>query len=55
MRRRLEKARNHQGGFTLIELLVVIGIIVILAGISPANYQSSVARSKEAVLKEDLF
>jgi general secretion pathway protein G len=55
MRKRLENARNQQGGFTLIELLVVIAIIVILAGISLANYQSSVARSKEAVLKEDLF
>lgn len=44
-----------QRGFTLIELLVVISIIVILAAISLANYQSSVTRSKEAVLKEDLF
>ncbi len=47
--------RGCQSGFTLIELLVVIAIVVILAGISLANYQSSVTRSKEAVLKEDLF
>ena len=56
MRRLRSTARfaAHRG-FTLIELLVVIAIIVILAGISLANYQSSVTRSKEAVLKEDLF
>ncbi len=42
-------------GFTLIELLIVITIIVVLAGISLANYGTSVTRSKEAVLKEDLF
>jgi general secretion pathway protein G len=42
-------------GFTLIELLVVITIIVVLAGISLANYGTSVTRSREAVLKEDLF
>jgi general secretion pathway protein G len=46
---------SHAAGFTLIELLVVITIIVVLAGISLANYGTSVTRSKEAVLKEDLF
>ena len=52
---RLAALAADQSAFTLIELLVVIAIIVILAGISLANYQSSVTRSKEAVLKEDLF
>lgn len=42
-------------GFTLIELMVVMAIIVILAGIGTATYQNSVTRSREAVLKEDLF
>jgi len=42
-------------GFTLIELLVVISLIVILAGMALVQYQSGVTRSKEAVLKQDLF
>lgn len=49
------RIRPSSGGFTLIELLVVMGLIVVLAGIGLANYQNSVRRSKEAVLKEDLF
>ena len=42
-------------GFTLIELLVVISLIVILATMGMPMYKSSVTRSREAVLKEDLF
>jgi len=50
MRRRI---RDH--GFTLIELMVVMSIIVVLAGIAVAIYGNSVTRSKEAVLRTDLF
>ena len=42
-------------GFTLIELLVVMTLIVVLAGIGLATYSTSITKSKEAVLKEDLF
>ena len=42
-------------GFTLIELLVVISLIFTLSGIALVNYQSSVRRTREAVLKQDLF
>jgi general secretion pathway protein G len=42
-------------GWTLIEMVVVMSIIVILAGIASAQYRNAMTRSKEAVLKEDLF
>ena len=42
-------------GFTLIELLIVITLVVVLASIGMPMYQNSVRRSKEAVLREDLF
>ncbi len=44
-----------EAGFTLIELLIVIALIVILAGMGVVQYRNSITRSKEAVLKEDLF
>ena len=43
------------GGWTLVELLIVISLIIVLAGISLASYRTAVTRSREAVLKEDLF
>ena len=42
-------------GFTLMEMMIVMALIVILAGIGMTVYGNSVTRSKEAVLKEDLF
>ena len=47
--------RRTTAGFTLIELSVVMALIVLLASIGLATYQNGVTRSKEAVLKEDLF
>jgi general secretion pathway protein G len=44
-----------QSGFTLIELMVVISLLVILASMGLVQYRHSIVRSKEAVLKEDLF
>src|SRR2546430_4600784 len=42
-------------GFTLLELMVVISIILILMSIAIPVYNQSVVRSKEAVLRQDLF
>lgn len=47
--------RRSQRGFTLIELMVVASLIVILATMGLVQYRQSIVRSKEAVLKEDLF
>lgn len=42
-------------GFTLMELMVVSILIVVLAGIVMVQYTNAVTRTKEAVLKENLF
>ena len=42
-------------GFTLIELVIVISIILILISIAAPLYRTSIIRSKEAVLRDDLF
>ena len=42
-------------GFTLIELVIVTTILIILAGIALVQYRDSVTRSREGVLKTDLF
>ncbi len=47
--------RGGQGGWTLLELTIVISLITVLATIALVGYRSAVTRSKEAVLKEDLF
>jgi general secretion pathway protein G len=48
--------RGHAAsGFTLIELMVVIALISVLAGMGVVQYRNTVLRTKEAVLREDLF
>jgi general secretion pathway protein G len=46
---------GKQRGFTLIELLIVVTLVIVLAGIGLSTYSLSVARAKEAVLRENLF
>ena len=46
---------KRAGGFTLIELLVVLAIIATLLTLAVPRYYSSIDKSKEAVLKENLF
>lgn len=47
--------RRGQNGFTLIELMIVISIMLILLSIAIPNYNQSIIRSKEAVLRDDLY
>ena len=42
-------------GWTLIELTIVISLITVLSTIALVGYSNAVIRSREAVLKEDLF
>lgn len=42
-------------GFTLIELLVVLAVVATLLTLALPRYFSSVDKSKEAVLKENLY
>ena len=51
----LRRARRRQWGFTLIEVLIVVTLVVVLASMGMVQYQNSVQRAREAVLKEDLF
>ena len=44
-----------RSGFTLIELLVVMAIIAVLLTLAVPRYFGSLDRSKEAVLREDLY
>jgi general secretion pathway protein G len=46
---------NRSKGFTLMEMLIVISLVMILVAIAVPNYQRSIMRAKESVLKQDLF
>ncbi|MFZ1053858.1 MAG: prepilin-type N-terminal cleavage/methylation domain-containing protein [Candidatus Sulfotelmatobacter sp.] len=50
------RIRTGRGsGFTLLEMMIVISIMVILISIALPIYSQSVLRSREAVLRNDLF
>ena len=42
-------------GFTLIELMIVISIMLLLISLAIPMYRTSIIRSKEAVLRDQLF
>src|SRR5262249_61263559 len=55
MIQRLKRSKRGERGFTLLELMMVISILVILLAIAIPSYQQSIVRSREAVLRQDLF
>jgi general secretion pathway protein G len=44
-----------RSGFTMIELMVVMTVILILVSVAVPFYQKAILRSKESVLKNNLF
>jgi len=46
---------NARRGFTLIEILIVVSIIGILVSIAIPVYQKSILRTKESVLRNNLY
>ena len=49
------RSGNGPLGFTMVELMVVMAIIVILISLAVPMYQKSILRTKESVLKNNLF
>jgi general secretion pathway protein G len=54
-RRKFRRSRLKAAGFTLIELMIVISMILILMSVAIPLYNQSIARAREAVLRQNLF
>ncbi len=54
-RRKFRRSRLKTAGFTLIELMIVISMILILISVAIPIYTQSIARAREAVLRQNLF
>ena len=52
---RRDRRIRRETGWTLVELLVVLSLVAVLASMAMSSYSTAVTRSREAVLKEDLF
>jgi general secretion pathway protein G len=54
-RRSVPLSPRLKNGFTMIELMIVMAIVVILISVAVPMYQKAMVRSKESVLKNNLF
>jgi general secretion pathway protein G len=54
MERRIRSGKGS-GGYTLLEIMIVMAIVSILVAIAVPLYQKSILRTKESVLKSNLF
>jgi general secretion pathway protein G len=55
LRTRLRQRAHDSRGWTLLELVIVMALIIVLAGMATLQHRNAVTRTKEAVLKENLF
>jgi len=53
MASKLKRARTS--GFTLLEMMIVIMIVMVLMSVALPIYNQSIVRSREAVLRQNLF
>jgi general secretion pathway protein G len=49
------RIRSGNAGFTLIEMMIVMTIVSILVSIAVPLYQKSILRTKESLLRHNLF
>ena len=47
--------RKRADGFTLIEMLIVVAIVGLLAGTAVGQYKRAMTKSREALLRENLY
>jgi general secretion pathway protein G len=52
---RLIQSGKRRRGYTLLEIMIVMAIISVLVAIAVPLYQKSILRTKESVLKSNLF